>query len=1019
MEAAGPKETPNAAPQGAAAAPRATVSAEDRLSALAQPVKAYHPAISVLADEASSVVVAEPRWPRSALLHGAVHGVPVTGPVVADARPDDSVLGVALGHHSDDLASTLLAAGLGADTWQERRDLERVLCAFTGHLLPRLGTTDGLVDVDQYEHAAGFASLPGGDGGVERVTLGANAGPFNAGRAARSEAARNAPSQLAVEIAWLGHDRTTLLSKSVFRSKVHDWEPPEPAHAQQAEVREIRRPAPRYFRPIDPMVALRGPRRSLRHQGDARFSPDGRLLCRWPSQVPQGYAGLIDGSRLLPSVGSGAVPPELVTLAREALTQSPYLWKWLAEVAQAHRGIDAGLAARRIGAEVVLRYGTKAVYDGTTAAFAAVPGVGAAPQDAPYAKTMTRRLVADELRRFSIVKGVDVSPVAVTTWTQPWIPLWLEWEAEVALADRFDGWSLGPVDLDPAADDPAVLPTRTMTGRAPLHTGTVTLLAKSIEAWGKAEEALDKHGQGEADPATAALLSGLADAIENLDIATAGLDGMRDRLLGLPTDDGVLRPRADDGGLDKVAPVDDPQLVVAGTVRLTKARIVDAFGRTLDVPVERAQVPARDEVVPPPADPPVDPAPAPALRVHPRITRPSRWMFRLVDTADLTDAAPEATIDQADATQMVNPVAGFLLPDHIDEALELFDVTGKPLGQLMEGPVGGGVMWEIAPGRSGPADSGPLFDLAGAQQVLGHLAAGMVGADADARKGLPVGDQQPESALSALLRAVDSTLWSVDTFASVGTEHIAGLVGRPIAVVRATLRLEIDDDLDELNLSDTARRAAREAAYRETADRAFPVRIGEITRSDDGTLGFFVDDDYSVLHLVDKVVRDAALASSPWEGHFGTFGQSPAVPDERAITHPYVVADDKLVVHPGQVVRLTLLMHPAGKVHLTSGILPRKDLALARDWVRPGLSVIAPSARIGPVLIDTKEVRLPKISAFGKDQLWTRRDTPSTWKDDPILAATQTALLPDLPHQVEEGYIRIAPLIPGPAGGTP
>jgi hypothetical protein len=84
-------------------------------------------------------------------------------------------------------------------------------------------------------------------------------------------------------------------------------------------------------------------------------------------------------------------------------------------------------------------------------------------------------------------------------------------------------------------------------------------------------------------------------------------------------------------------------------------------------------------------------------------------------------------------------------------------------------------------------------------------------------------------------------------------------------------------------------------------------------------------------------------------------------------------------------------------------------LQLARDWVAPGLSVMAPSARIGPVLVDPALVRLPKISAFPKDQIFTRRDTPSSWKDDPILAATQTALLPDLPHEVQEGYIRIAP----------
>jgi hypothetical protein len=292
----------------------------------------------------------------------------------------------------------------------------------------------------------------------------------------------------------------------------------------------------------------------------------------------------------------------------------------------------------------------------------------------------------------------------------------------------------------------------------------------------------------------------------------------------------------------------------------------------------------------------------------------------------------------------------------------------------------------------------------------------MVAADSSARDGLPVGEIQPESGLSAFLRAVDSTLWTVDTFAGLGSEHIAGLVGRPLAVVRATLRLDIDADLDELDLSDPARRAAREQAYRDLADRAFAVRIGELTRSDDGLLAFFVDDDYEHVHVVDKVVRDAALASAPWQGHFGSFGETPVVPDVEPIVHPYLVAEDELLIHPGQVVKLTMLMHPAGKVHLTSGVLPRKSLQLARDWVRPGLSVIAPSARVGPVLIDTKQVRLPKISAFGKDQIWTRRDTPSNWKDDPILAATQSALLPDLPHRVEEGYIRIAPAVPDSPG---
>ena len=116
-----------------------------------------------------------------------------------------------------------------------------------------------------------------------------------------------------------------------------------------------------------------------------------------------------------------------------------------------------------------------------------------------------------------------------------------------------------------------------------------------------------------------------------------------------------------------------------------------------------------------------------------------------------------------------------------------------------------------------------------------------------------------------------------------------------------------------------------------------------------------------------------------------------------------------LQIRPGQTIRLTLLMHPGGKAHLTSGVLPRVEQALARDWVDPGLSVLAPSLRTGPLLIDADKVRLPKIASFPAEQLFTRRDTPTTWKDDPILAATQSALLPDQQPTLQEGWVRVAP----------
>jgi hypothetical protein len=120
------------------------------------------------------------------------------------------------------------------------------------------------------------------------------------------------------------------------------------------------------------------------------------------------------------------------------------------------------------------------------------------------------------------------------------------------------------------------------------------------------------------------------------------------------------------------------------------------------------------------------------------------------------------------------------------------------------------------------------------------------------------------------------------------------------------------------------------------------------------------------------------------------------------------------MLHLGQTVTLTIFMHPASKAYLTSGILPREAIGLARDWVGPGLAAIAPSLRTGPVLVETdldtnNEVRLPKVSVFGKDQNFLWRDTPATWRTDAILAATQTALLPEKPAEFREGWIRVAP----------
>ncbi len=950
----------------------------------------------LFAESAAAIGPAIMVQPQASLLHGVIHGVPVSGAPVADQRPSPREMKIAFGFHTDDLASVFAARGIALAKPGDRRDVERLVSGFSHNLLSGLATTNGIFAIEEEEHGSAFSSRSGGPGPFDRLLEAGTGDTLPGTRASRSAVAGarldKTVAQLQTKVFWSQNRQAKVqpLATSMLRV-VQEQRDIRKAPAKPPASRLVQRPMPRFFAPLEPLLAVSGIKRHLRHRHDTRRSSDARLRCRWPSQAGEEIAGLVHGRDLVAPFPAGGLPPEVTRLVNNAIITDPYIAPWRGEAVAGRTGMNATAVANRMVAETALRF-TK---DGSFGAGGVARSLKT--EASPY---RTAQITA-ELNRFSLIGGVDPDPVAVTAWSQPWVPLWLEWEVEIDATDRLEGWSLGEIDLKPAAgEDPPAGTKRTIAGRSPLHTGVAATLGDAIKNWLNAEDERDRHSVGEVDVPTAEQLAAVASEVDGIDILAASLDTIHDTLLGLPVGPyGVLRERQGDT-IAKPVPVALPQLLLAGRLTVTRARIVDAFGRTLDLPAADIVYPARDALD------------GGSVLLRPRLLRPARWLFRLTDPAEPGDTPREATIDQLEPKLMVNPVAGFLLPDHIDEALELFDTAGSPLGQLSHDPVTGGVGWEIAPGRDVPPGAGPFHDLAPTQHPLGEIVAAVVASDAQERRGLPA-DADVESALSAFLRAIDTTLWTVDTYSVLGSTHVAGLVGRPIAVARAILRLDIDDDLDELDLTDPV---LRREAYDDLADRAFPVRIGEMARDDDGVLGFFVDDDYSRYHVVDKAVRDGAIDGGRGRGQLGMLGAGSGTgsgaPATRTIVHPFIVAEDEIIVRPGQTVRLTILMHPGGKCHLTSGVLPRKALQLSRDWIHDGLAAIAPSARVGPVLIDADKVRLPLIASFGPDQLWTRREGNYAWKDDPILAATQTALLPEMPATVEEGYIRIAPVKP-------
>ncbi|MFJ6617669.1 hypothetical protein ACIQOW_08865 [Kitasatospora sp. NPDC091335] len=163
------------------------------------------------------------------------------------------------------------------------------------------------------------------------------------------------------------------------------------------------------------------------------------------------------------------------------------------------------------------------------------------------------------------------------------------------------------------------------------------------------------------------------------------------------------------------------------------------------------------------------PTVAAVSQLPPRPLQPARLDFDLLDAATGTRVVETA----ADPS----PVTGWLLPVHLDRALLLYDPAGRFLGTYRLLTDGSGTrtgQWE-------PPPDGTVTSLAQVEALAPDLA-GLVRSRCLAT----------EANLSAFLDVVDSTLWTTDPLGRRTDQTLSALIGRPLALVRARLRLTLD-----------------------------------------------------------------------------------------------------------------------------------------------------------------------------------------------------------------------------------
>src|SRR5690606_19732281 len=148
------------------------------------------------------------------------------------------------------------------------------------------------------------------------------------------------------------------------------------------------------------------------------------------------------------------------------------------------------------------------------------------------ARTLDPRGSAGELASESMLDGKIASPVAITSWHQPWVPLYLEWKMTVTLETTLRVWRLGELDFEAKAQDPATTVEREMSGRALLSRAGATAIAELLAETIDEEENLSSTDR----VLTGAQLERLRELNEvagNADVLGASLEGFRSALLGI------------------------------------------------------------------------------------------------------------------------------------------------------------------------------------------------------------------------------------------------------------------------------------------------------------------------------------------------------------------------------------------------------------------------------------------------------------------------------------------------------
>jgi hypothetical protein len=363
-----------------------------------------------------------------------------------------------------------------------------------------------------------------------------------------------------------------------------------------------------------------------------------------------------------------------------------------------------------------------------------------------------------------------------------------------------------------------------------------------------------------------------------------------------------------------------------------------------------------------------------------------------------------------------SPIAGWMLPDHLADGLLVYDADGAALGALALEGSKRVLTWRpppseaaTQPGHNG-RDQMVGVDLAGAHPVLRDFLARFL---------FPDGGGDPP--FQDFLDAVDRSQRFIHTNNLQQDKGLAVLVGRPLVLARAVLRLDLlgrpalaadAASFQESLVHFAAAKPQDRTTWKDDdgstrfqagmMDVAVPVMLGDLNQFDDGLVGFFLGDDFSTFHTPAADGSHAGVKQSHWE----TIQLVPNDSDRVAYLDPGSAAPS-----PGASARkqwvLTMVLDPRAAVHASAGILPVKALRIPPAQYQGAMNRLLAYFMANPVLVGQQQLQIPVPAEAGHHWSWVEPAQPAT-----ALAANAVgdrAQFGYSPQRIVDGWLELKP----------